>query len=217
MKPFNLSFLFSKENAALFALYTQQTQIVESAAELLDKLAKAETFEARNNLCKEIKKCESKGDQTADEIFDALYEAKHTEYNRVDLHLLVSKIETFLDFIHDSAKKLVIYHPYSIDSLWIEIIEAIVEDAKIISGIVPELPSLGDKAGTLLPKCLRIKEIEHEVDDLYECYMSNLFQVEKDAIELTKNKNIIQSLEDTTDKAKEIAECIKTMIIKHRR
>ena len=33
-------------------------------------------------------------------------------------------------------------------------------------------------------------------------------------IEITKNKNIIETLEDTTDMAKEIADGIKTIIVK---
>ena len=41
-----------------------------------------------------------------------------------------------------------------------------------------------------------------------------LFQIEKNAIELIKNKNIIQNLEDTTDRAKDISDCFKTIIVK---
>ena len=52
------------------------------------------------------------------------------------------------------------------------------------------------------------------MDDLYEFYMSHLFEAEKNGIELTKCKNIVQSLEDTTDVAKEIGDCIKMIIAK---
>ena len=97
---------------------------------------------------------------------------------------------------------------------WIEIGDSILEDARVLKGIVEEMPSIDEKAAFLMQKCIRIKEVESEVDDLYESYMSTLFQVEKDAIAITKNKNIVQSLEDTTDKAKEVADCIKTMIVK---
>lgn len=45
--------------------------------------------------------------------------------------------------------------------------------------------------------------------------MSNLFQTEKDPIEVIKYKNIAQNLEDTTDKAKEISDTVKSIIIKH--
>ena len=172
------------------------------------------TEERRKELCKQIKACESQGDSIATQIFETLYKTKRITFDRVDIQQLASMIESFLDLIHDSAKKLVIYHPKHIDHVWVEIGESIQEDAKIITGIIKELGNLDEKAKFLMQKCYTIKEIEHEVDDLYECYMSNLFEVEKDSIEITKNKNIIETLEDTTDMAKEIADGIKTIIVK---
>ena len=62
--------------------------------------------------------------------------------------------------------------------------------------------------------CDRIKDIEHSVDDIYESFMSNLFQTEKDAIELVKNKNIVQALEDTSDAAKATSGIIRSIMVK---
>lgn len=207
------TFLYKKD-ASFYPLYINQSAVVESAALLLVELMKADTYERRSELCKQIKMNESKGDLIANQIFEGLYKTRRTVFDREDMQLLASRIETFLDYIHDSAKKMVIYHPQTIDSVWIEIGESILEDAKILSGLIRELKNIKEKAKFLMQKCIRIKEIEHEVDDLYECYMSNLFEVEKNSIAVTKNKNIVQSLEDTTDKAKEIADCIKTIIVK---
>ena len=203
-----------KKDNLFYPLYVRQASIVESAAKLLSDLLKAETFEQRNELCKQIKAFETEGDVLANEIFEALYKAKRTPFDRVDMQQLASLVESFLDYIHDSAKKLVIYHPNGIDMQWIEIGDSILEDARVLKGIVEEMPYIEEKAAFLMQKCIRIKEVESEVDDLYECYMSTLFEVEKDSIAITKNKNIVQSLEDTTDKAKEVADCIKTMIVK---
>ena len=206
-------FLYRKDKA-LYPLFINQATVVENAAKLLVNLLKAESYDERNELCKQIKACESQGDSIATQIFETLYKTKRITFDRVDIQQLASMIESFLDLIHDSAKKLVIYHPKHIDHVWVEIGESIQEDSKIITGIIKELGNLDEKAKFLMQKCYTIKEIEHEVDDLYECYMSNLFEVEKDSIEITKNKNIIETLEDTTDMAKEIADGIKTIIVK---
>lgn len=203
-----------KQNEILYPLFINQAIIVENAAKLLVDLMKAETYDQRNEICKQIKACESQGDAVAIQIFETLYKTRRTTFSKVDMQQMASLIESFLDFIHDCSKKLVIYHPKHIDHVWIEIGESIQEDAKIITGIIQELGNAREKAKFLMQKCHTIKDIEHEVDDLYECYMSNLFEVEKDAIEITKNKNIIETLEDTTDKAKEIADCIKNIIVK---
>lgn len=63
--------------------------------------------------------------------------------------------------------------------------------------------------------CDGIKEIEHDVDDIYESYMSNLFEKEKDAIELVKKKNIAQALEDTSDVAKAVSSKIRSIVVKN--
>ena len=214
MKIVNLLPFCKKQDNLINPLYINQAIIVENAAKLLVDLMQAETYGERNEICKQIKACESQGDAIAIQIFETLYKIKHITFSKVDMQQLASLIESFLDLIHDCSKKMVIYHPKHIDHVWIEIGEAIQEDAKIITGIIKELSKAHEQAKFLMQKCLTIKEIEHEVDDLYECYMSNLFEVEKDAIEVTKNKNIIETLEDTTDKAKEIADCIKNIIVK---
>lgn len=206
--------LFVVKEKKFYPLYIKQAEITEKAAGLLVELLKEDSYEKRKELGKEIKKNESEGDKVAYTIFDELYKTFVTPFDRADIQQLASRVETFLDFIHDAAKKIVIYHPRSIDKVWIEIGESILEDAKILSGIMKELEFLSGKSKFLMQKCERIKEIEHEVDDLYECYMSNLFEVEKNAIELIKYKNIVQNLEDATDKAKEIGDCVKTIIVK---
>ena len=63
--------------------------------------------------------------------------------------------------------------------------------------------------------CDSIKEIEHNVDDIYESYMSNLFEFEKDAIELVKKKNVAQALEDTSDVAKAVSSKIRSIVVKN--
>lgn len=205
---------FVVKEKKFYPLYIKQAAIVENAAELLVKLLKEESPEKRKELGKEIKQLETQGDEVERQLFDELYKTFVTPFDREDVQMLTSRVETFLDFIHDSAKKIVIYHPQTIDKVWIEIGEAILEDARILSGIMKELEFLASKSKFIMQKCSRIKEIEHEVDDLFECYMSNLFEVEKNGIELTKNKNIVQNLEDTTDRAKEIGDCLKTIIVK---
>jgi len=61
---------------------------------------------------------------------------------------------------------------------------------------------------------IRINEIENEADDLYHIILSDLFENEKDAIELIKKKEIIQTMERATDRIEDVADVLKTIIIK---
>lgn len=92
--------------------------------------------------------------------------------------------------------------------------QCIVEDAKILGQIMDILDQIQKRPQEINEKCVRIKQIEHDVDDLYEEFMSDVFANEKDAIELVKLKNIGQVLEDATDRAKDVSDILKGIIIK---
>jgi predicted phosphate transport protein (TIGR00153 family) len=185
-----------------------------AAAEELRRLYLESNYELQRESYRRIKELETKGDQIAATIYDELNKTFVTPFDREDIHVLASKIDTFLDFIHDAARKFVMYKPASPSKDLIIIVDSILEDAKLVSDIAKELENIAKKNSEILIKCKKIKEIEHKVDELYEEYNTFLFQNERDAIELVKNKNIVQSLEDATDRAKDIADSIRSIIIK---
>lgn len=188
--------------------------MISKAAALLVDILKEESYEKKKELARQMKEVEREGDIVDAKISGILYKAHRVPFEREDVQTLGSRMESFLDMIHDSAKKLVIYRPNFTDSSWVEIGEEIVEDARLLKSITDDLDQWKKKGEDLKSLCGKIKEIESEVDDIYENYMSHLFEAETNGIELTKCKNIVQSLEDATDVAKEIGDTIKLMLVK---
>ncbi|GAB1373224.1 MAG: DUF47 family protein [Bacteroidales bacterium] len=206
--------LFVVKEKKFYPLYISQTENIVIAAEELKRLFLESNYELQKESYKKIKDLESKGDQITAKIYEELNNTFVTPFDREDIHILASRIDTFLDFIHDSARKLAMYRPLAPSKDLIIIVDLILEDARLITEIARNLESLVKKNEYILTLCKRIKDIEHKVDELYEDYNTFLFQNEKDAIELVKNKNIVQSLEDTTDRAKEISDSIRSIIFK---
>ena len=206
--------LFVVKEKKFYPLYISQTENIVVAAEELKRLYLESNYELQKESYRKIKDLETKGDQITAKIYEELNKTFVTPFDREDIHVLASRIDTFLDFIHDSARKLAMYKPLSPSKDLITIVDLILEDAKLINEIARNLEFLVKRNGEILKLCKRIKEIEHKVDELYEDYNIFLFQHEKDAIELVKNKNIVQSLEDTTDRAKEISDSIRSIIVK---
>jgi hypothetical protein len=62
--------------------------------------------------------------------------------------------------------------------------------------------------------CIRINEVENQADDLYHAVISDLFENEKDAIELIKKKEVLQTMERASDRMEDVADVLKTIIIK---
>ena len=206
--------LFVVKEKKFYPLYIAQLEIIKVAAEDLKSLFLESNPELQKECYKKIKELETKCDKVTAQIYDELNRTFVTPFDREDIHVLASRIDTFMDFIHDASRKQVMYRPKKTHKDLITIVDYIMEDAKILLEIVKDLEFISKKSEILFKKCNDIKEIEHKVDDLYEDFNSFLFDTEKDAIELVKHKNIVQSLEDTTDRAKDISDTVRSIIIK---
>ncbi|MEG0795685.1 MAG: DUF47 family protein [Odoribacter sp.] len=206
--------LFVVKERKFYPLFIQQTTNLKKASVKLVEMLQETDYEKQTTLYKEIKVVESEGDTITRLIYEELNRTFVTPFDREDIHQLDSKIDTFLDFIHDAAKRVSMYRPQKIDATLVKIANLIDKDADLLIEISEELEHIQKKPQAIYEKCVQIKRIEHEVDDLYELFMSDVFANEKDAIELVKLKNIVQALEDTTDRAKEVGDIIRGIIIK---
>ena len=214
MKLDNFLQLFVVKEKRFFPLFIESAENIVKAADLLVEQTKIENPDDRRMLAPRIKECETLGDTITDKIIDELLAAYVTPFDRDDIHELAETMDTFLDTIRDSSKKIAIYQPKENSKKLIEISEYVRKAAGIILEITRRFDSLRKEVKTVDQLCDSIKEIEHNVDDVYETYMSNLFQYETDAIELVRKKNIAQALEDTSDVAKSVSNVIRSIAVK---
>lgn len=205
--------LFVVKEKKFYPLFINQASKIEEAANSLVKLLNVEE-EGRKELVLEIKELEKKGDELVGDIYEELNKSFNTPFDREDIHTLSHRMETMLDLINDTARKIGIYHPILIGNEWKYIGDCIKEDATLLVGIMNEIPNISQNQESLTKKCKKIKEIEHKVDEVYEECMKDLFEKENNVKDLIKDMNILQVLEDATDKARDVAEIVKTIIIK---
>ena len=62
--------------------------------------------------------------------------------------------------------------------------------------------------------CIKINNLESTVDDIYQEYLSELFEKETNAIDLIKKRDILASLEKAIDKCDDVANVFSTLIVK---
>jgi len=206
--------LFVVKEKKFFPLFNQSAENILKAANLLLEQAKETDPDTRRMLAHRIKECETLGDNITDKIVDELLDAFVTPFDRDDIHELAEQMDTVLDTIRDASKKIAIYQPKDASHKLISIAEYIKEDAELIVQITGKFDSMRKEVKEIDDLCDKIKDIEHTVDDIYESYMSNLFEKEANAIELVKKKNIVQALEDTSDVAKTLSNTIRSILVK---
>lgn len=206
--------IFVVKEKRFFPLFIQSAENILEASELLVKQARSDSPEERRNLSHCIKDCETKGDNITSTILNELLDAYVTPFDRDDIHELADGMDTFLDNMRDAAKKISIYQPKEHSRKLVEIAEYIRKDAEILLDITRKFDNMRSEVKAVGELCDEIKTIEHTVDEVYESYMSNLFSMEKDAIELVKKKNVAQALEDTSDVAKTVSSIIRGIAVK---
>lgn len=214
MKIDNFLQLFVVKEKKFFPLFIQSAENIDKAADLILQQAKSDDPDERRMLAHRIKERETEGDTITKRIVDELMAAYVTPFDRDDIHELAESMDTFLDTIRDASKQIAMYQPKEPSRKLIEIADYIKKDAEIFVEITGKFDNMRKEAKEVDELCNKIKEIEHIVDDVFESYMSNLFEFEKDAIELTKKKNIAQALEDISDKAKSTAKVIRSIAVK---
>ena len=204
----------SSREKHFFPTYLKQAETAQVAAKYLKELVKSDDPEERKLLTRMIKKQETTGDELLREFYIELNGAFITPFDREDMNALAMDLDKFLDYINHSAKTILMYNPKKIDKQVKEIIDNIHEDASIMKQIFSLLDDIGNNHQQISELCQKVTLIEHAVDDIYGDYISYLFSNEQDEIELLKNKEIAQVVEDTTDRAKDVTTTVKSIIIK---
>lgn len=206
--------LFVVKEKKFYPLYISLAEHGLKVAELLTVMVSEDDPNEREKIQANIKEHESKADRITATIYDELYKTFVTPFDREDISTLATLMDSVIDMVHDSSKKISLYKPRKMDKALGAFSALILENAKILLSIMQTMENMRKSYNVIMSNCDRIKQIEHEADELYEEFISTLFAEEKDAIELVKYKGIVQCLEDATDQAKRVSDEIRTIIIK---
>lgn len=196
-----------------FPLFESHAALLVEASNLLSTIFEVKDYEKQVEIAKKIKDLEIAGDEIAHKIFDELDKTFITPFDREDIHQLVSTLDDVLDYFNGVSQRIKLYRPNSFPSQLREFSLLLVHGSEEIQKAVKELNNL-KKPEKITNACIRINELENLGDDMYHMIISDLFKHEKDAIELIKIKEVLQTLERACDRIEDVADVLKTIIIK---
>jgi len=67
----------------------------------------------------------------------------------------------------------------------------------------------------ILADCVEIHSLENAGDIVLRTVITNLFESEKDAIELVKRKDIIEHLEEAINACEKVSNTVEGIVLKH--
>jgi predicted phosphate transport protein (TIGR00153 family) len=177
-------------------------------AETLGALLSSETN--RESLAQGAKRIEHEADKIVHQIVRELAVTYNSPFDREDLHHLASSLDDVIDFSFGAADRVILYKIDMIPRAASELCNVIQCQADEMLAAVSSL-RYRDKA---LQHCTAVNQLEHDADQILSQALAELFESERDAIRLIKIKELYKQLASATDRAKDAAQAIETMVMK---
>lgn len=171
-------------------------------------------LEKRKGHIREIERLEHVGDEITHSIFLELSKNFITPFDREDIHSLASAVDDIADYIHASATNIELYNIVKIGDSMIKLAELLVEMCTDLEKAIKELRSFKN-IRVIADACVRINSGENKADYICNLAIARLFEFETNAIELIKQKEVLQTLELATDKCEDAANVLESILVKN--
>jgi len=167
----------------------------------------------REEIIKQVKEIENKGDEYTREIFNELHGSFITPFDRQDIQEMANSIDNVLDNINKTCQRILLYKPKRLPVELVKISEILIECSQLILYSMKGIKNVKNFE-KIKEACIKINALENLGDDYYHEGLIDLFENEKDPIELIKKKEILQAVERAIDSAEDVSDVIKAIIIK---
>lgn len=139
-----------------------------------------------------------------------------TPFDREDIHYFVHELDDIVDLSEDILKNIYLYGFVEKNGACKKFATLLVEASLVLQELIEKYldpPRYNDTVKELKQK---LHNIEDEGDGVFANAIQDLFESERDPIELIKRKEIIEMLEDLTDQCRSVGNIIENIILKSR-
>jgi predicted phosphate transport protein (TIGR00153 family) len=159
----------------------------------------------------EIKEIEHKCDFLTHEVIQRLNRTFVTPLDREDIHTLSVTLDDVMDAIDAAATVVRLYHIDSVRPGARELARLV---SNAVDQVVGAVKALEGRKG--VAECaVEINRLENEADRAHQAAVQALFRDEKDAILIMKWKEILDFLEEATDRCEDVANVLEGVVVKH--
>src|SRR6201990_3366019 len=215
MKGFNAFVqIFLPKDKVFYSLFEEVADSVARMGELLKEVVSEPDFDKRAAIISELERQEHVNDEFTHRIFTELGRNFITPFDREDIHYLASALDDICDYIFASAKKINFYKVNPNDQGIQKMADLIEQGCEQIKNAVVELRDMKNMR-KITDALVKVNSIENQADDIFDMSIDRLFEIEPDAKEVIKKREIYQVLEIATDKCQDAANVIESIIIKY--
>jgi len=159
----------------------------------------------------EIKEVEHKCDFLTHEIIQRLHRTFVTPIDREDIHALARSLDDVMDAIDASAALIRVYRIESVRFGARELAYIISASAEQVRSAMMAL----EKRDGVAQCAVEINRLENEADRAHQQAVERLFVDEQNPMAVIKWKEILDFLEDATDRCEDVANVLEGVVVKH--
>jgi uncharacterized protein len=157
---------------------------------------------------------EHQGDFITHEIFDLLHKTFITPLDHAEIHALTTSMDDVVDVIHAAADALLLYKVEQPRAEARELSNVILAAAEEIAAAIACLRQKRTLP-EMMPRVKEINRLENEADRIARAAMSQLVERHDEIFELIRWKEIFDQLEEATDRCEDVADVLRTVVIKY--
>ncbi len=193
-----------------FKLFQQQTRLIAEAAKLLSAAVLAGDVN-RGTYVAQVRDLEHKCDEATHDIMTRLNHTFITPIDPEDIHRLASVLDDVLDMIDAVIGRMVLFKLGALPPAMQTLAEIIESCSRALVKAVAAM-ARGDN---VMDHLIEINQLENEADRVNRQALADLFEHEKNAIELIKMKEVYEMLEEAADLCEDAANVIESVVVKN--
>lgn len=159
----------------------------------------------------QIKQVESECDSITHNIIKRLNQTFVTPIDREDIHSLAKSLDDVMDAIDAAAAVTRRYRMAQLRYGARELASLTWQSAMQVKVAVEAL----ERRNEVHQLAVEVNRLENAADDIHDEALRRLFEEEKDAITLIKWKEVLDLLEEATDRCEDCANVLEGVVVKH--
>jgi predicted phosphate transport protein (TIGR00153 family) len=204
-----MRFRFLPREEKFFELFVKLSEKLKVTTGLMQELFSDLT--KTKELCAKIKTVEKEADEITRQVIRKLNRSFVTPIDRSDIHALANGLDEMIDRMEHIAAKIRLYNITRIPESAQELIQLMLE----ASGEVVAATASLEKLDRLMSHCDKLHLYEDKADLICRKGIEDLFRQPPDPVELIKDKELLEDLEDTADEFENFAVIIEGVVVKN--
>lgn len=205
--------LFGRKDENLFQLFSESARMVVRGGDIINDLVN--DYRDLETKMAQLTAMENEADELIQDLIRKLNSSFILPFDREDAFQLAHRLATTLDYITGIVDRMILYQAGSPNTRVREMVDVLYEALLLQEQAFGYLNKVEQNKKKIFDCCNKIRELERKQDHLYRSGLVDLFENQKDPIEIIKWREIYEHIEMAVDHVQDVADVIRNICVKY--